>query len=95
MPSALYVPAFGGLALGKLFCFLDLSSQSAASGNGLDGVCICLLEGGLLLVTDADIFSWDRRSRGKACLVSLVLTAEPERGSTQVFTRRRSPREVT
>lgn len=38
-PSTLatHVPAVGDLSSGKLFCFLDLGSQSAESGHRLEG----------------------------------------------------------
>lgn len=55
MPCGLR-PAVGGFSLGKSLCLLDLSSQSARSGNGLDGLCVFLLEG-LLLGMDADRLS--------------------------------------
>lgn len=38
LTCALSVPAVGGFAPGKLFYFLDLSSQSAKAANGLDGL---------------------------------------------------------
>ena len=38
LTGALSVPAVGGFAPGKLFYFLDLSSQSAKAANGLDGL---------------------------------------------------------
>lgn len=55
MPCGLR-PAVDGLSSGGSFCFLDLSSQSARSGNGRDGLCVFLLEG-LLLGMDADRLS--------------------------------------
>lgn len=67
VPSSGLGPAAGGLSLGKSLCFLGVSSQSARSGNGLDGLCVSLLEG-LSLGMDAYTFSQDRRGQGKACL---------------------------
>lgn len=75
MPCGLR-PAVGGLSLGKSLCLLDLRSQSARSGNGLEGLCVFLLEG-LLLVMDADRLSpRTEGARARPVLLSGIYSME-------------------